>query len=446
MPSLNSYFSKDTKTTVEAVLTKKMHPQNVSYKKLEESAFQYRNIPQEDVEKLADLIEMDGEVLQPLLVRKKGADTFEILAGHKRYKACKYLTEVKGQPKFSFIPCYVKEMSDAQAEFAVYSTNGYNKKTDYEIMREVEGMARLVKENPEAFPEATSGRLVEKLAAIMGMSKTTVQEYKTISNHLGDKAMGSFKEGKISKEAAKVLATVPNIQQENIVAAGVTKADDIKASVQTGKPIRLPSKKDIENAYNHLIAYYNPAVDGDIAEYFKESAGKSHEGYGGGNVSFGCTPRGITIRNTDEMTWKTFVKQANEYGFVHIKEKELDEKILGNDEQQQQEEDDNLPGQMSINDVIGNTTSEDIVDLAKENENTATNVVRPDNAVEYENNVLEKTRAKQLEGVILLGKCPLCGKGVFYPSNKNYCGYCGKSIIWSKDWLPKDHFDNTIFN
>ena len=52
-----------------------MHPQLISIKNLEESKLQYRDIPQEDVEKLADLIELDGEVLQPLLVRKAGADT-----------------------------------------------------------------------------------------------------------------------------------------------------------------------------------------------------------------------------------------------------------------------------------------------------------------------------------------------------------------------------------
>lgn len=202
MPKLNNFFDKTE--TVEKILTKKMHPQLVSIKNLEESKLQYRDIPQEDVEKLADLIELDGEVLQPLLVRKAGGDTYEILAGHKRYRACRYLTE-KGLKQFSMIPCYVKSMTDAQAEFAVYSTNGYNRKSDYEIMREVEGMSRLLKENPELFPEAASGRLVEKLASIMNMSKTVVQEYKTIANNLSDDAMEKFKKDEITKESAKRL-------------------------------------------------------------------------------------------------------------------------------------------------------------------------------------------------------------------------------------------------
>ena len=61
MPKLNNFFDKTE--TVEKILTKKMHPQLVSIKKLEESKLQYRDIPQEDVEKLADLIELDGEEL-----------------------------------------------------------------------------------------------------------------------------------------------------------------------------------------------------------------------------------------------------------------------------------------------------------------------------------------------------------------------------------------------
>ena len=47
MPKLNNFFDKTE--TVEKILTKKMHPQLVSIKNLEESKLQYRDIPQEDV-------------------------------------------------------------------------------------------------------------------------------------------------------------------------------------------------------------------------------------------------------------------------------------------------------------------------------------------------------------------------------------------------------------
>lgn len=232
MADLNTFFIRnERRTNVEVALTKKMKPQNISYKNLCKSAFQYREIPAEDVEKLADLIEIDGEVLQPLLVRKKGGDSFEILAGHKRHAACKLLVEERGKEEFAMIPCYVKEMSDAQAEFAVYSTNGYGVKSDYELMREIEGMAKLLKECPECFPEAPRGRVVEKLSAILGLSKTTVQEYKTIAKNLGEKAMEEFKNGTLSKDAAKILATQDEKKQDEVVDMGITKAKDVKKYV-----------------------------------------------------------------------------------------------------------------------------------------------------------------------------------------------------------------------
>lgn len=250
MPNLNNFFDKADKSTPASVI-KRMHPQNINYKKLEESSFQYRQISQEDIEKLADLIEMDGEVLQPLLVRKKGSDTYEILAGHKRYKACKYLAEARKLEKFAFIPCYIKELSDTQAEFAVYSTNGYNAKTEYEIMCEIEGMERLVREHPEAFPDAPRGRMVERLSKIMGISKTVIQEYRTVSTKLGPNAMEAFKENKISKDSAKALASIPHDQQKKVIGQGLTKAKDIKNYIQNNSDkVSAPAGTVAENKEN----------------------------------------------------------------------------------------------------------------------------------------------------------------------------------------------------
>ena len=176
MPIMNDVFFENKPKSV-APLGKKMRTQAISYTKLEESALQYRNIPKEDVMKLADLIMLDGEVLQPLLVRKNGGDTYEILAGHKRYLACKYIVEELNDDTYSMLPCYVKDLSDARAEFAVYSTNGYSTKSQFQIMKEIEGMKRLLEEHPEEFVSTAKGRLVEKIAKEMGLSRSTVSEY-----------------------------------------------------------------------------------------------------------------------------------------------------------------------------------------------------------------------------------------------------------------------------
>lgn len=319
MPKLDNFFSNNKSEKIEQILTKKMHPQLISVKNLEESKLQYRDIPQEDVEKLADLIELDGEVLQPLLVRKAGGDTYEILAGHKRYRACKYLSEVRKLEQFAMLPCYVKTMTDAQAEFAVYSTNGYNRKTDYEIMREVEGMSRLLKENPELFPEAASGRLVEKLAKIMNLSKTTVQEYKTIANNLSDEAMDKFKKNEITKESAKTLAGLSSEEQNNVIATGVTETKDIKEAV---KILRNPSMSEIISAFKAMYTstFYPDYVVrnySSLEECFKEEEGRSHSGHAEYRLNYECSLRGIKINNRKEITWHEFVMAATEMGLYN---------------------------------------------------------------------------------------------------------------------------------
>ena len=246
MPKLDNFFNQTKNPGIEKNGTKKMHPQNINYKKLQESSYQYRHFEPGDVEKLADLIQTDGEVLQPLLVRKSGGDTYEILAGHKRHAACKYLVEQRKLDKFAFIPCYIKDMTDAQAEFAVYSTNGYNKKSDYEIMTEIQGMERLLKEHPEEFPDAPAGRMAERLAAIMEKSKTTIQEYLTISKKLGASGMEKFKTGEISKDSAKVLSSVPEEKQDEIITKGITKAKEIKQYIKAEdntKEVEQPKTK-----------------------------------------------------------------------------------------------------------------------------------------------------------------------------------------------------------
>lgn len=416
MPKLNNFFDKTE--TVEKILTKKMHPQLVSIKKLEESKLQYRDIPQEDIEKLADLIELDGEVLQPLLVRKSGGDTYEILAGHKRYRACRYLTEQKGLEQFGMIPCYVKAMTDAQAEFAVYSTNGYNRKTDYEIMREVEGMSRLLKENPELFPEAASGRLVEKLAGIMNMSKTVVQEYKTLANNLSDVALEKFKKDEITKESAKTLATLNNEEQAKVLSTGAFKTNEIKQAVAE---LKEPSNKDIELAYHHITSNLDMKkyIPGSVFEnYLKDKCGRTHEYYGGTGLSFDCSLRGIAINRKKEITWHEFVSRAEKLGLY--KPYSIVTESVTNDKREEQ-----LPGQDSILNHP-EYLPDDTTDDNKETEDKA-HEAKNENEVKYEY-VTDK-----LSGVEVIGRCPKCFGAVSFLTNPMFCGTCGNRLEWTFD-------------
>lgn len=227
------------------------HPSRVTkwihYSKLKDNPAQYRygRTPEErkalqaearkKEEALAELIEADGEVLQDLLVRKIDTDEYEIIAGHHRRGACRILVEERGKEQYAMLPCLIRNISDVRSEFAVYSSNGYAQKTDYEIMCEIEGMKHLLETYPEEFPEVPTGRMVERLGQILGMKKSTVGEYLTISKNLGEKGMEKFQGGEMTKSAAVAISGMSEEEQDELIDRGITTHTEIKKEKQRRK-------------------------------------------------------------------------------------------------------------------------------------------------------------------------------------------------------------------
>lgn len=217
-----------------AVKKTNSHPRSetkwLHYTKLIDNTDQYRkSATDEDIAAFAEVIRSAGKVLQDLLVRKSGPDKYEIIAGHHRRLACKYLVEVEGLKEYEFLPCKIENVDDVQAEFQLYATNAFMPKTDAEKLHEIERMKYLLEKYPDQFKEAdSSGRTIEKIANIMKMGKTTVGDYVSISKNLSDKAMEQFEKGKINKSAALVLSSLPEPEQDALVEEGKTTMKEIK--------------------------------------------------------------------------------------------------------------------------------------------------------------------------------------------------------------------------
>lgn len=82
--------------------------QDLSLDKIEPNQFQpRRQFSDDSIKELAQTIKKDG-LLQPIVVRKKAEDSYEIIAGERRYRAVKSLGLEK-------IPAIVKNMEDEQA-------------------------------------------------------------------------------------------------------------------------------------------------------------------------------------------------------------------------------------------------------------------------------------------------------------------------------------------
>lgn len=275
MPNINSFFdeiNKDTETKIQNT-----HIRNIDYKNLYESEFQYRTFSDDSVKKLANIIYVDGKVLEPLVVRKKGSDSFEILSGHKRCAACKYIVEELKDESFRMIPCQVVDINDTQAEFMVYSTNAYDKKTDYEIMREIEGMKKLLTEKKADFPTHKGQKTIEVIAKLLDISRSSVSDYQRISNNLGKKAMEKFKNNEIDKSSAVALSTLKEDKQEEFIDKGIDTYTKIKEKVSTentekgNKELENKENKELENIDNDSSIVKNKLLL-DITNIFPTGA------------------------------------------------------------------------------------------------------------------------------------------------------------------------------
>lgn len=226
--------------------TAESHPKRITtwihYSKLRRNKRQYCDAKdQEEIENLADLILADGEVLQNLIVRKYDADEYEIIAGHKRTLACEFLTEERGLKGFEFLPCIVRNESEAKTRLAIISSNAHHEKTQYEIMHEMQELEYLFTHYPEEFAdEELRGRMVERIARRTGKGKSVVGDYLSIAKNLGEPGMDAFEKGELNKDAALALSRLPKEKQEELIEQGITRSKEIKRLSNPSKVTNVP--------------------------------------------------------------------------------------------------------------------------------------------------------------------------------------------------------------
>lgn len=145
-----------------------------------------------DEAKLAELsasIKQQG-MLQPLLVRELSPDTFEIIAGERRYRAAK-LAGLLG------VPCFVRNLTDAQVLHAQVIEN--LQRDDLHPMEEAEGYDRLMKEH---------GSTAESLATEIGRSKGYIYGRLKLCA-LVPEAREAFYAGDLDASTALLIARIP---------------------------------------------------------------------------------------------------------------------------------------------------------------------------------------------------------------------------------------------
>lgn len=139
-----------------------------------------REFDQHSLDELAHSIRKQG-LLQPLLVRKISSDGYEIIAGERRFRACK-------QAKMDEVPVIIKEVDDETAMAMALIEN--LQREDLNVVEQAQAMKRLCNEFDLTHQQVAellgkSRTAVSNMLRLLGLSQPVLM----LLNH-GDLEMG----------------------------------------------------------------------------------------------------------------------------------------------------------------------------------------------------------------------------------------------------------------
>lgn len=256
------------------------------------------NYSMDSIKELAQMIVLAGGVKQNLLARKKTPDEYELIAGHRRRQAVKYLVEELGHEEYAMLPVHVERDGDLMSEVNLILTNcGARNRSDWERMMEVTRLTELLKamqtgsqEEQERFREwiglepGLSGRELRKLVAeLTGMSETKVAQLNHINNNLAPEMMDKFQTGQIGVSVANEAAGLPAEKQQELAGKDEVKLADVKAVSEsdTGKEMNvsvsesdteIPGQQELRKDYPELCPQLQTdTMDSELRETYLNS-------------------------------------------------------------------------------------------------------------------------------------------------------------------------------
>ncbi|MBV8977984.1 MAG: ParB/RepB/Spo0J family partition protein [Alphaproteobacteria bacterium] len=181
----------------------------------------------EELQDLTDSVRQKG-ILQPILVRPLGLDSYEIVAGERRWRAAQ-------QAKLHDVPVVVRDMSDAEA-------------LELAIVENVQRADLNAIEEAAAYHELTDrfGYTQERIANEVGKSRSHVANTLRLLN-LPESVKAMVREGRLSAGHARTLLGVedPERLAREIVEAGLNVREAERRSKTTRGPNKARAPKDV---------------------------------------------------------------------------------------------------------------------------------------------------------------------------------------------------------
>lgn len=193
---------------------------------------------QDSIEELADSILLTGMVLQPLIIWKTDLGEYEVLAGHRRRRAC-ILNVERGHRRFELVPCIeiiagdliqemideykengmdAEEAMDVFAEYILIASNasGRGELTDYEKVMQAARL-KIILPLMRGDEELKGRALRAEIAKEMNRSDGMIGNYDNIYNHLIPEGMERLRDGTIGIRVASKICSLPQEAQKELL-------------------------------------------------------------------------------------------------------------------------------------------------------------------------------------------------------------------------------------
>lgn len=192
------------------------------YKEIYLSPYEVKQAPKntrqecKDIDKLADSFLLVGQEQPTVLARVNGE--YRIIDGHRRNLANIYNLE-RGYQEYEKVRYFYKDMSEIMYELALLAGNGYTQElTDYEKTELAARLKAALEAARDAGEIEIEGRVRDLVGEILGEKPTNMARIEKINNSAEPEIKEQFKEGNIGISAAYEAAKLPPEEQQAIAA------------------------------------------------------------------------------------------------------------------------------------------------------------------------------------------------------------------------------------
>jgi len=195
---------------------------STEYKEIYLSPYEVKEAPQntrqecKDIDKLADSFLLVGQEQPTVLARVNGE--YWIIDGHRRNRANIYNLE-RGYKEYEKVRYFYRDMSEIMYELSLLAGNGYTQElTDYEKTDLAARLKAALEKARDAGEIVIEGRVRDLVGEILGEKPTNMARMEKINNGATEEVKEQFKEGNLGISAAYEAAKLPPEEQQAIAA------------------------------------------------------------------------------------------------------------------------------------------------------------------------------------------------------------------------------------